>query len=164
MQFEINKKTAVEKNKKHFYWGNLAEDTGFLMLQIANLWGNSHDRALKRYHGLSHMQYAILASVCWLVNQNGQQVTQSILAQHTKINPMTVSQIFKVLEKKGYIYRTTHPNDVRAKSVTLTPAGIELMDKAVKTIHDVDAKFFKILGKNTLRFNRQLHSLLKAND
>ena len=134
------------------------------MLQVSNLWNNRHDRALKKNHGLSHMQYAVLASICWLVYHTNKQVTQSLLSQHTKINPMTISQIFKVLEAKGYILRTKHPKDIRSKIVSLTKEGYNLMCDAFKTIWDVDAKFFSILGKNTGRFNNQLLELLKEND
>jgi len=154
----------LEKDESPFIIDDLAEDTGFLILQVSNLWGNYHDKALKRYHGLSHMQYAVLASIYWLVLHSGKQVTQTILAQHTKINPMTISQMFKVLETKGYIYRTTHATDIRAKAVNLTPEGKELMNNAFNTVWEVDAKFFKALGKNTERFNSYLYELLKANE
>ena len=143
---------------------NLEEDTGFLMLQVSNLWEYYHDRALKKYHDISHMQYAVLASVYWLVLHSEKEVTQTRLAQHTKIAPMTISQMFKVLEAKGYICRTTHRSDIRAKSVNLTPEGKELMHKAAVTILNVDTKFFQALGKNTPRFNHYLVDLLKAND
>jgi len=164
LQLETDKRIILEKEISPFIIENLEEDTGFLMLQISNLWGNSHEKALKRHYGLSHMQYAVLASVYWLVLHSNKQVTQSILSQHTKINPMTISQMFKVLEAKGYIYRTTHSTDVRAKSVNLTPEGKELMHNAFKTIWDVDTKFFKSLGKNTKRFNGYLYDLLKSNE
>jgi DNA-binding MarR family transcriptional regulator len=154
----------LENDKSPFILDNLKDDTGFLMLQVSNLWSNSHDRALKKYHGLSHMQYAVLASVCWLVYHSDKPVTQSFLAQHTKISPMTISQIFKVLEARGYIIRTKHPTDVRSKIVKLTDEGNELMHQAVLTIWDVDSKFFKVLGKNTKRFNGYLHELLMVND
>jgi len=154
----------LNNDKSPFIIEDLKEDTGFLMLQVSNLWSNSHDRALKRYHGLSHMQYAVLATVCWLKYHGNALITQSFLAQHTKINPMTVSQIFKVLEGKGYVLRTKHPNDVRAKVVNMTKEGKELMDEAFKTIWDVDARFFKILGKNNKNFNRLLYELLKMNE
>ena len=110
------------------------------------------------------MQYAVLASVCWLVYHTNRQVTQSLLAQHTKISPMTISQIFKVLEAKGYIVREKHPTDVRSKVVNLTEAGNELMHKAFQTVWDIDTKMFKVLGKNTGRFNSSLYELLLAND
>ena len=154
----------MEKEKSPFAVENLEEDSGFLMLQVSNLWEYYHDRALKKYHDISHMQYAVLASVYWLVLHSGKEVTQTILAQHTKIAPMTISQMFKVLEAKGYIYRKTHSTDVRAKAVDLTPEGKELMRKAVITILNVDTKFFHALGKNTPRFNHCLVELLKSND
>jgi len=154
----------LEKEKSPFAVENLEEDTGFLMLQVSNLWEIYHDKALKKYHGISHMQYAVLASVYWLVLHSDKEITQTILAQHTKIAPMTISQMFKGLEIKGYIYRKTHSSDVRAKAVDLTPAGKELVHKAIATIFNVDAKFFQILGKHTPRFNRCLVDLLKAND
>jgi len=110
------------------------------------------------------MQYAVLASICWLVYHTNKQVTQSVLAQHTKINPMTISQVFKVLEMKGYIHREQHPTDVRAKVVSLTDEGNELMDKAFKTIWEVDKRFFRVLEKNEDTFNRLLYELLMAND
>ena len=77
---------------------------------------------------------------------------------------MTISQVFKVLETKGYIARKRHSIDVRAKSVALTQEGKDLMTKAVATVVEVDNRFFKILGKNIGRFNAYLVELLKAND
>jgi DNA-binding MarR family transcriptional regulator len=154
----------LEKEKSPFVVENLEEDTGFLMLQVSNLWASYHDKALKRYHGISHMQYAVLASVYWLALHSDKQITQTILAKHTQISPMTISQMFKSLEAKGYICRAQHTTDIRAKSVTLTEEGKDLMQKAVKTIFDVDTKFFKSLGKSTPRFNNCLVELLKEND
>ncbi|MDR2233193.1 MAG: MarR family winged helix-turn-helix transcriptional regulator [Tannerella sp.] len=110
------------------------------------------------------MQYAILASICWLVYHTDSYVTQSILAQHTKVNPMTVSQIFKVLESKGLIYRQQHPTDIRAKIVNLTDEGNKLMHKAFKTIWDVDEKFFRILEQDEKYFNSLLYELIKSNN
>ena len=110
------------------------------------------------------MQYAVLASVGWLVYHGNKQVTQSLLAQHTKINPMTISQILKVLEAKGYVFRTKHPGDIRAKITNLTEEGNALMHKAINTIWDVDKKFFKVLEKKSKRFNRFLYELLLTND
>jgi DNA-binding MarR family transcriptional regulator len=143
---------------------NLEDDTGFLMLQTSRLWQEYQERVLKKYHNLSHVQYAVLASVYWLVLHQEKEVTQIILARHTKIDPMTISQIFKVLEAKGYIYRRTHSADIRAKAVFLTEQGKELMNKAVTTVVESDNKFFKTLGKNVKQFNSYLVALLKAND
>jgi DNA-binding MarR family transcriptional regulator len=72
--------------------------------------------------------------------------------------------MFKVLEKSGYIYRTTHSTDIRAKAVYLTAEGIELMHKAIPIVDKLDSKFFKVLGRNLPRFNNYMLDLLKAND
>lgn len=142
---------------------DLRKDTGFLMLQVSNLWATSHDRALKRYYNLSHMQYAVLASVYWLV-LHGEEVTQVRLAQHTKISPMSISKMLKGLEVKGYVYRTKHSTDVRAKAVHLTVQGKDILNKAIQTIAEVDDKFFNALGKNVTRFNIYMFDLLQRND
>jgi DNA-binding MarR family transcriptional regulator len=143
---------------------NLEDDTGFLMLQTVRLWETYHERMMKKYYNITHMQYAVLASVYWLILHTKKEVTQTILAKHTKIDPMTISQVFKVLEKKGYIYRKTHSTDVRAKSVYLTQQGEELMNNAVTSVVNIDNKFFRILGENIMHFNSYLLALLKEND
>ena len=74
---------------------------------------------------------------------------------------MTISQIFKVLEAKGYILRTKHPKDIRAKLVNLTDEGNTLMHNAFLTIWEADTQFFKVLGKNNKRFNKHLVELLR---
>ena len=77
---------------------------------------------------------------------------------------MTISQIFKVLEAKGYIFRTKHPSDIRAKIVHLTDDGNRVITKAFRTIYDIDTKFFRTLGKRATRFNKCLYELLLVNE
>jgi len=145
-------------------FASLAEDSGFLMLQVSSLWAHYHNKAVKKHYGLTHIQYAVLTSVYWLSLHSEKQITQTILAQHTKIKPMTISQILNVLENKNYVCRTTHLTDVRAKAVEVTPQGKELLDKAVKTIFEVDTAFFSVLDKNIKHFNHYMFELLNAND
>ncbi|GHT06223.1 hypothetical protein FACS189423_11090 [Bacteroidia bacterium] len=154
----------MKKTDSPFKIENLEEDSGFLMLQTSRLWQEKHERVLKRHYNLSHMQYAVLASVYWLILHSEKEVTQTILARHTKIDPMTISQVFKVLEKKNYIFRQRHSTDVRANSVFLTEQGKELMKDAVASVIEVDTKFFQVLGKNIKNFNKELLLLLKDND
>ncbi|MDR1682312.1 MAG: MarR family transcriptional regulator [Candidatus Symbiothrix sp.] len=164
MQNQIEYEENMDQKESPFVIENLEEDTGFLVLQISALWEEYHERVLKKYYNLSHMQYAVLASIYWLVLHSGKEVTQIILARHTKIAPMTISQILKRLEAKGYIYRNCHSTDIRAKSLHLTEEGRVLMNKAVATIIQIDKKFFKVLGKNVTRFNQYILELLKANE
>jgi DNA-binding MarR family transcriptional regulator len=155
----------MDKSNSPFVQEDLNEDTGFLLLQSSRLWDEFHERTLKRHYNLSSMQYAVLASVYWCVLHNDKEITQTFLAHHTKIDPMTISQVFKVLENKGYILRKTNSEDVRAKSVTLTDEGKSLVQKAILTIANTDAKFFNILGKErTAIFNKCMVDLIEDND
>lgn len=154
-------------NKSHFPFvhEDLENDTGFLLLQLSHLWDEYHERVLKKHYNLSSMQYAVLASVYWCVLDSDKEVTQTYLARHTKIDPMTISQVFKVLEKRNYVTRKTNSMDIRAKSVMLTEEGEALMQKAVVTIAATDAKFFNILSKDNIKlFNKFMVDLINEND
>jgi DNA-binding MarR family transcriptional regulator len=143
---------------------NLKEDTGFLLWQVSKLWEQAHERVLKKYYNLSHSHYAVLASIHWLSLHSKKEISQIVLAEHTKIDPMTISQLLKVMEAKGYIMRQTHSTDVRAKCIHLTQHGKDLMNESVITIAKLNANFFKILGKNLPRFNQFMNEVLNAND
>ena len=155
----------MKTSKATFVQNNLKEDTGFLLLQLSHLWDNYHERVLKKHYRFSSVQYAVLASVHWCVMYSDKEVTQSYLAHHTKINPMTISQVLGALEKKGYISRKPHSTDTRANAVTVTPKGEELLKDAILLIAKADAKFFNILGeKNTKIFNKFMVELIEEND
>lgn len=154
----------MKKTKNPFEIENLNEYTGFLFFQTTWLWHGSQEKLLKKRHNISQVQYAVLSSIYWLILHTKREVTQIVLARHTKIDPMTISQIFKVLEVKGYIYRKTHSTDVRAKAVFLTETGEALVNEVGITVLESDNKFFQVLGKNITHFNQYLAALLKAND
>jgi len=158
-----NDSIALKKKESIFEIDNLEEDSGFLMLQVSNLWKNFHSEILKKYHGLTYRQYIVLASIYWLSLHDTEQITQTMLAKHSRIDAMSLSHVFRGLEAKGYIHRIPHPADVRAKVVSLTQEGKELIDQAVRVIVEIDQQFFKSLGKNTNHFNDFLKKLLKAN-
>ena len=154
----------MKKDISPFIEENLDEDSGFLLLRISKLWEEAHEKALKKHYDLSHMQYAILASVHWLILHGQYEITQVKLAKHTKISPMTISQSLKVLEQKGYVHREICSTDARARYSFLTPKGKELMQKAFVTIFEADEKFFNTLGKNRKKLNQYMAELLWAND
>jgi len=145
---------------------NLDEDSGFLMLRVSKLWEEAHERALKNHFDISHMQYAVLASVHWLFLHGYKEVTQVLLSQHTKISPMTLSLTLKDLEQKGYVSRYMSETDARAKCSSMTEKGIKLMETAFPRVYFADEKFFASLGKNGKRqkFNSFMLALLQANE
>lgn len=136
-----------------------AEDSsGFLLWQVTNLWQREIKKALEQYD-LTHSQFVLLASTHWLTLQQ-QEVTQILLALHTKIDPMTTSTVLRTLQSKGFLQRQEHQTDTRAKTVLLTEKGKEVVKKAVQTVEQFDKTFFALLGKDTQVFNGLLLALL----
>lgn len=141
---------------------NIEDNSGFLLWQVTHIWQQQQKKALEINYGISQSQYVILATTYWLTLEES-EVTQITLSQHTKIEPMTVSQLLKVLQKKNYIYRKPHSVDTRAKAVYLTKEGEDLMSRAVETIETIDKLFFKSLSISAKKFNSELARIINAN-
>ena len=97
---------------------------------------------------------------CPVVAQQGKEITQVSLANFTKIDPMTTSQVVRTLQSKDLITREEHKTDTRAKVVTITAQGAELIAQAVAKVEAFDDEFFSILATEQPSFNAQLHKLL----
>ncbi|MEI7661480.1 MAG: MarR family transcriptional regulator [Bacteroidota bacterium] len=134
------------------------ESSGFLLWQVTNLWQREIKKALGQY-GLTHSQYVLLASIHWLTLHK-YEVTQVVLSNHTKIDPMTTSTVLRTLQHKGFLQRQEHLTDTRAKTVGLTKEGRELIKKAIVTVERFDSDFFSLLGKKKTELNKNLIILL----
>lgn len=147
-------------NKDNTFSVEKAEDSsGFLLWQVTNLWQREIKKALQPFD-LTHSQFVILASTHWLSIQKI-EATQIILSQHTKIDPMTTSQVLRALQKKEFISRKEHITDTRAKTIEITDHGKETIKKAVIAVEAFDREFFSKLDTSQQEFNRNLQSLLK---
>lgn len=135
------------------------ESTGFLLWQLTNLWQREIKKSLEPY-GLTHSQFVLLANIHWLTLQR-QDVTQILLSNHTKIDPMTTSTVLRTLQSKELIQRQEHSSDTRAKTVALTNKGIKIIKQAIKTVEDFDKNFFSKLKSNLTPFNKNILTLLK---
>jgi DNA-binding MarR family transcriptional regulator len=60
---------------------------------------------------------------------------------------MTTSQVLRTLEAKGLLERLDDPADARAKRVSLTAAGRELLTVAVPAVEETDAEFFAAVSR-----------------
>ena len=147
------------KNKDNTFSVEKAEESsGFLLWQVTNLWQREIKKALEKYE-LTHSQFVLLASIHWLTLDK-QNVTQILLSNHTKIDPMTTSTVLRTLQTKGLIKRQEHETDTRAKTVGLTEIGIKNTKQAIKTVEEFDKQFFGSLGNETQNFNNKLTTLL----
>jgi MarR family transcriptional regulator, organic hydroperoxide resistance regulator len=134
------------------------DNPGFLLWRVTNAWQRQIRAALEPLD-LTHVQFVLLASLAWLSNQEP-SIPQVLLAQHANTDVMMTSQVVRTLEAKGYLARQTDPNDARAKLLRITPAGLALVNIAIKKVETVDKNFFASL-EQPQNFARDLQNLLE---
>lgn len=135
------------------------DSTGLLLWQVTNRWQAAQRAALKP-HGLTHVQFVLLASLTWLAA--GGPVIQRQLAEHAATDPMMTSQVLRTLEERGLIERLPHPGDRRARALAVTSSGRNLANQAVIAVEACDTAFFAALGAGGAAFTRALATLKHA--
>jgi DNA-binding MarR family transcriptional regulator len=147
----MNEKLPFAFNETH-------DSTGFLLWQVTSVWQRRIAEALKD-HGLTQVQFVLLAGILWLSKQE-KWITQVMLARHTKLDVMMTSQVLRNLESKGFLERSLHPTDTRAKILKLTSLGLKSTKKAIPAVEKVDMEFFGTLGAKQKDFNASLSKLI----
>ena len=145
--------TAPRLSTRHT---NAGYSPGFLLWQVTNRWQAAQRAALKP-HGLTHVQFVLLASLSWL--DSGEPVSQRVLAQHAATDPMMTSQVVRSLEAAGLISRTPHPTDGRAWALAVTTLGRAKANQAVVAVEACDDAFFAPLGTATSGLTKSLATL-----
>lgn len=143
-----------------FEFGTPSESNGFLLWKTTNLWQREIKKTLKKFD-LTHTQFVILASSYWLLNRN-ENITQVEIADFIDIDKMMTSNVIRKLIEKKLLKRKVHKTDTRAKVITLTDKGIEILKKSVKEVEKFDVTFFEKLS-NSNEFNKELIRLMNNN-
>ena len=134
-----------------------AQDSpGLLLWQVTNRWQAAQRAALKPL-GLTHVQFVLLASLTWLDVEG--PVTQKQLADHTAADAMMTSQVLRALEDRGLVLRKPHPDDKRARALTVTDEGRALANRAVAMVEACDRAFFSAVGGDVGRLSSLLRLL-----
>lgn len=134
-----------------------AKSTGFLFIRTYNNWHTQIKKILQPL-GLTHPQFVVLTITAYLQNK-GEIVTQAMISSYSEIDPMTTSQILKLLEKKNLIQRAPHPADTRAKMILLLEEGIQKVSLAVQLVEEFDHRFFGSLQSGEMLFMESLKKL-----
>lgn len=137
-----------------------SDSPGFLLWQVTNLWQRRIREALKEVN-LTHVQFVLLASLVRLAEQKS-VISQTDLSRFAKTDIMMTSQVLRVLQKKGLITRSSHPEDSRAKCINATAEGIEVVKVAVKLVEQEDHTFFTTLEGDLAGFVACLRSLVAS--
>ena len=85
----------------------------------------------------------------------------SELAQAAQVSKQTLGSIIDQLERSGYVERIPDPTDARARLVTMTARGRELVDLSVPVVRQVEASWEAHLGKTRTRQLRQALAALR---
>lgn len=87
------------------------------------------------------------------------------LAEAAQISKQTVGSIVDQLERAGYVRRIPDPNDARARLVTVTAKGHELIELSIPVIREIEAAWEAHLGRTrTQQLRRTLTALRTITD
>lgn len=89
----------------------------------------------------------------------------SDLAESTQLTKQTLTSIVDRLERAGYVARRPDPDDARARVVTITEKGRELVELSIPTVTAVEAEWERHLGRDrTDELRRILSDLREITD
>ncbi|GAB3755061.1 MarR family winged helix-turn-helix transcriptional regulator [Spirosoma pomorum] len=144
-----------------FHFKSTADSPGYLLGQLTMLWQRKQKRVLDPLD-LTQTQLVLLAALGWLSRHND-MVTQVDIATQSNTDRMMVSKVLRTLEDKGFIRRQEHPTDTRAKTITLTDSGAEVLQQALKAVEQADVAFFSLSETALTGFNQTMESLINQN-
>jgi len=116
------------------------DSPGFLLWQTTMIWQRLIKKVLEPYD-ISHAGFVIMATLLWF-QAHHYDTTQTLIADWSKLDKMTVSKSLKKLMALGLVNRAEHETDTRAKSVSLTDKGKDLVHTLVPLVEDIDKRFF----------------------
>lgn len=140
---------------------SLPSTVGYALAQVCKLHRQRADVLLNEI-GLHVGQEMI---VCALWEHEG--VTQTELAESLLIQPATVTNMLKRLEREGFVYRRDDPDDQRVSRVFVTQEGRNLRAAVEKQWSRLEAESFGDLsiedGATLRRMLRRAHDRLASN-
>jgi len=137
------------------------DSPGYLLAHVTMLWQRKQKKALDPLD-LTHTQFVLLASLSWLSRESN-AVTQVDIANQSNADRMMVSKVLRTLEEKKFVTRQEHDTDTRAKTIQLTDAGRETLQKAIIQVENTDKDFFATIEVNLSSFNANMLKLIDEN-
>jgi len=89
---------------------------------------------------------------------NGEAMTQGQLGERLHLEKSSVSRLTNGLEKRGWIERTTDPNDSRQRIVTPTPKALETAERCATTARAILAEAQRGMTEDEMSVLRSLLS------
>ena len=153
----------MEKSQfNSIYKDEYKKSTGLLFIRSYHKWHGLIKNKLRTID-LTHPQFVVLTTLAALLRQQ-EWVSQTDIARFSDMDVMTVSQIIRLLVKKGLIVREVHPKDSRANIILLTDTGLQKVNQALPLVEGIDQAFFGKLEDKTEILNQLLIELEAEND
>ena len=153
----------MEKSQfNSIYKDEYKKSTGLLFIRASHKWHGLVKNKLRTID-LTHPQFVVLTTLAALLRQQ-EWVSQTDIARFSDMDVMTVSQIIRLLVKKGLIMREVHPKDSRANIILLTDMGLQKVNQALPLVEGIDQAFFGKLEDKTEILNQLLIKLEAEND
>ena len=153
----------MEKSQfNSIYKDEYKKSTGLLFIRSYHKWHGLIKNKLRTID-LTHPQFVVLTTLAALLRQQ-EWVSQTDIARFSDMDVMTVSQIIRLLVKKGLIIREVHPKDSRANIILLTDMGLQKVNQALPLVEGIDQAFFGKLEDKTEILNQLLIELEAEND
>ena len=130
---------------------------GLLVWQLSNHWQSKLRKILKHYK-LTLNEYLVLESISDL-SENQKELSQNEISIFAGIDISVASVIFKLLENKKLIIRTTK-YDNRKKIVEMLASGIKLYNKVKPLILREELNIFYKLHNEIYNFKNLIKLLL----
>ena len=143
----------MEKSQfNSIYKDEYKKSTGLLFIRTYHKWHGMIKNKLRTID-LTHPQFVVLTTLAALLRQQ-EWVSQTDIARFSDMDVMTISQIIRLLVKKGLIMREVHPKDSRANIILLTDTGLQKVNQALPLVEGIDQAFFGKLENNTETLNQ----------
>jgi MarR family transcriptional regulator, lower aerobic nicotinate degradation pathway regulator len=111
-------------------------------------------------HGLTPVQYAAIQTVA-----NAPGIDQRTLAGTIGFDTSTIGGVIDRLEARGLVQRNASPNDRRVRLLSLTDAGLALLQETIPAMQRAQERMLEPLPKRErAEFMRMMRTLVTANN
>ncbi len=93
---------------------------------------------------------AMHGRIIGFIKKSESDVFQRDIEQEFGISRATVTNIIKLMEKKGYIERSSDESDMRLKKLALTPLGKKTDEKILSCLKMTDSQLIENIDENDL--------------
>ena len=122
---------------------------GYTLMHAAQTWRTEATTVLKP-HGLTVPQFLVVMALYRQARHEWAPLSQVDITTQLGMDANTTSQIVRGLERRGILHRTAHPDDARARALTLTPAGLETCRNASADARGLNDTYFSVISAEQL--------------